>query len=60
MIFEVCKSSDSNYTDYVDTIELNSIEELIKFQEKCGEKLIIYGNTIEIYDTNKVKLNLWC
>lgn len=35
--------------DYNPEIEINSLEELIAFQKKCG-KIIINGNDIEIYD----------
>ena len=50
MIFKVNKSSD---WDYNDTVCINSIEDLQKFQEECGHSIIINFkyNSIEIYDT---------
>ena len=53
MKFDICKTSDYTYRD---TIEINSLEELIKFQEKHNCIIIsdsVYkDNTkeIEIYD----------
>ena len=49
MIFEVSKSSD---WDYKDTVCINSIEDLQKFQEECEHSIIINFNkmSIEIYD----------
>jgi hypothetical protein len=49
MIFEVSKSND---WDYKDTVCINSIEDLQKFQEECGHSIIINfkSKTIEIYD----------
>lgn len=49
MNFEVSKSSD---WDYKDTVCINSIEDLQKFQEECCNSIIINfkSKTIEIYD----------
>lgn len=49
MVFEVSKSSDWNHKD---TVCIDSIEDLQKFQEKCDNSIIINfrSKTIEIYD----------
>ena len=47
MEFRIKKSSDWEYEDY---IEIKTLEELLKFQEKCNCNIIINGDEIEIYD----------
>lgn len=39
-----------SYIDKAWTIEINSLEELLDFQKKCGCSLILSGDSIEIYD----------
>lgn len=51
MFFKIFKSSDYVYND--DSLpckEINSLEELIEFQKECKHAIILYDNTIEIYD----------
>lgn len=50
MIFTVYKTSDRwQGPEY--KVEINSLEELIKFQQDCGECIILkWNNEIEIYD----------
>lgn len=50
MKFTVYKTSDSWREDEYQ-VEINSLEELIKFQQDCGEDIILKrNNEIEIYD----------
>lgn len=48
MKFKVTKSSDYRYKAVV---EINTLKELIEFQENCGYDIILIdGREIEIYD----------
>lgn len=47
MKFEIRKVSDVNYQE---TIEINTLEELMEIGRKYNEPLIIDENTIKIYD----------
>ena len=50
MKFIVYKTSDRLGED-VYQVEINSLEELIKFQQDCGQHIILkWDNEIEIYD----------
>jgi len=59
MKFKVVRSSDSFIQDAMDeqagvripmTLEVDTIQELMEFQEDCKYPLIITPNRIEIYD----------
>lgn len=50
MKFTVYKTSDM-WRDHKRQVEINSLEELIKFQQDCGQCIILkWDNEIEIYD----------
>ena len=53
MIFKVKRSSDLfEDEESKETIEINTLEDLQKFQKECGHSIIINFkyNSIEIYD----------
>ena len=59
MKFNVVRSSDSFIQESLDeqagvripmTLEVDTVEELLKFQEECKYPLIITQHRIEIYD----------
>lgn len=47
MIFRLTKSSDYYYEE---TVEINTLEELLEFQDNCKSPIIISGDLIEVYD----------
>lgn len=55
MKFYVAKTSDRLFSIKKEgiEIEINTLEDLMKLQEKSGHQIIVDGNEIEIYDDYK-------
>lgn len=48
MVFKITRSSD--WDRHKEEVEINTLEELLEFQEKCQHPIIIRRDDIEIYD----------
>lgn len=49
MKFILMRSSE--FCEVETEIEINTLEDLMKFQQELGYPIILEGNTIEIYDS---------
>ena len=48
MVFKITRSSD--WFGHEEKVEINTLEELLEFQEECYYPIIISRDEIEIYD----------